>query len=225
MGLLDRLFRKVGNSHIEALKRDLMNAKDGRVRYQAAKRLTQVGRPAVPILIEALKHESPGTRQAAAIALGEIGDLRATLPLLAVLRDVGWAAAEALGKIGDPRAEKVLQQTSQDFDDAELRSSARDALAKMRGGERTQVIVKLVDQILTYSADAQVGEVLAFIGEKDSRPMRAYQRMEDAALELHRLQQRLTDNERDYLNERLRELDQHDDWNVRRCAEIIREGK
>ncbi len=209
---------------IDALCATLNNDDDGLTRYEAAKALGRIGKPSVPCLIEALKHQSPGTRQKVAEVLGELGDARATEPLIVVLQDVGWAAAKALGEIGDPRAEGALLQASRDSD-SELSSAARDALVKLRGSALSQTIAGLVDKILTCSADAQVGEVLAFAGEKKSRPMSAYQQMEDAALELHGLQRQMTENDRQYLNERLAELDGDHDWNVRRCAEIIRTGE
>ncbi len=65
--------------------------------------LIQVGRPAVPALIEALKDKEKTGRWRAAEALGDIGDDRAVEPLIAGLKDeepwVRWWAANALGKI------------------------------------------------------------------------------------------------------------------------------
>src|SRR5688500_11977735 len=64
-------------------------------------------------LIKALKYEADSSvRKAAAEALGEIKDVRAVEPLIAILqdidRDVAMAAAEALGEIKDARAVEPL---------------------------------------------------------------------------------------------------------------------
>jgi HEAT repeat protein len=64
-------------------------------------------------LIKALTYEEDSSvRQAAARALGQIGDVRAVEPLIAALKNskivVGQAAAGALGQIGDARAVEPL---------------------------------------------------------------------------------------------------------------------
>lgn len=209
--------------NMNELGQALMQGEDGQIRFQAARELARLGKPAVSILIEGLEHRSPGTRQQAAIALGDIGDKKATLPLVDALHNVGWAAAEALGKIGDPRAQEALLGASRDLD-PELRRAARDALAVTSGSEDIRTIARVIEQILTSSADGQVGEVLAFIGQCASRPMSSYQQMEAAALSLHHLQGQLSKQDGNCLRARLAELDNHDDSNVRRCAEIIRRG-
>jgi hypothetical protein len=59
--------------------------------------------PATPALIQALRDEKWEVRQAAAEALGQIGDPQATPALIQALRDEKWlvreAAAKALGKL------------------------------------------------------------------------------------------------------------------------------
>jgi HEAT repeat protein len=63
-----------------------------------------LGALAVEPLIAALKDENSDVRQAAAKALGKIGDPRAVEPLIAALKDyysgVRYAAADALGRLG-----------------------------------------------------------------------------------------------------------------------------
>jgi hypothetical protein len=64
-------------------------------------------------LIEALGYrKKPGVREAAARALGEIGDERAVEPLIAALKDEVWsggkAAAEALERIGTPAVDPLI---------------------------------------------------------------------------------------------------------------------
>jgi len=68
----------------------------------------------VESLVQALGDGSEDVREAAAEALGEIGDPRAVEPLIQALGDedrpVGWAAVWALKAIGDPRAVEPLIQ-------------------------------------------------------------------------------------------------------------------
>ena len=73
-------------------------------------------------------------REAAAHALGKIGDERAAEPLINALEDekedVRWTAAEALGEIGDVRAVEPLMRAFRDGDDI-MRSDAEYALGKI----------------------------------------------------------------------------------------------
>jgi FOG: HEAT repeat len=77
-------------------------------------------------LIQALGFKESSVRQAAAAALGQIGDARAVEPLIATLKDpdcthlgdtinVRLAAVAALGQIGDTRAVEPLIATLQDW--------------------------------------------------------------------------------------------------------------
>lgn len=131
-GIVEALGRMRDARAIEPLSITLRTDKDGIVRREAAKALGLIGEPALESLISALKHESPGTRQAVAIVLGDIGDVKAVEPLIAALKsgDVGWAAAEALGKIRDTRAVEPLMAALEDKD-SDLQQAARKALAKI----------------------------------------------------------------------------------------------
>ena len=84
--------------------------------------------------IEDLKTENIRVRNAAAKALGNIGDPRAIDSLIATLSDkaafVRYAAAEALGKIGDQRAVDPLIEAAKDEDDF-VRKSAVTALGEI----------------------------------------------------------------------------------------------
>jgi hypothetical protein len=70
--------------------------------------LTEVGKPAVDSLVEALDADDSLIRRQAADALGRIGDPRAVEPLIATLQDqdplIRDHAVQALGRIKDPRA-------------------------------------------------------------------------------------------------------------------------
>ena len=87
-------------------------------------------------LVRALGSEKDSdAREAAADALGEIGDPKAVEPLIAALKDpdddVREAAAEALGRIGDPRAVDPLNAALND-PDHDVRQEAEKALARLR---------------------------------------------------------------------------------------------
>jgi HEAT repeat protein len=82
----------------------------GSVRSQVVAALVRYGAGVVELLTEQLRAEDMETRQAAAVALGRIGDRRATLPLVAALddRELAVPAAGALARIGDRAAFDAL---------------------------------------------------------------------------------------------------------------------
>ena len=94
----------------------------------------EVGAPAVEPLVTILGAGGAGTRQAAATALGAIGDPRAIDPLVAALADyyahVREASATALGAIGDPRAIDPLVAALGDGY-PEVRQAAATALGRI----------------------------------------------------------------------------------------------
>jgi HEAT repeat protein len=80
------------------------------VRSHVVEALVRNGAGVVAPLIDQLHAEDLETRQAAAVALGRIGDRRATAPLVAALeeRELTMAAAGALARIGDGAAFEAL---------------------------------------------------------------------------------------------------------------------
>ncbi len=96
----------------------------------------EIGTPAVDPLVTILGVGGAGVRQAAAGALGRIGDPRAIEPLVAALADyyahVREAAATALGQIGDPRAVAPLVAALRDTY-PEVRQAAAEALGGLGG--------------------------------------------------------------------------------------------
>jgi hypothetical protein len=77
---------------------------DGVERHAIRMQLEEIGQPAVPALIAALRSPSEHARWEAAKALGEIGDPRAAPALVKTLEDekaaVRWLAATALIHLG-----------------------------------------------------------------------------------------------------------------------------
>ena len=96
----------------------------------------EIGVPAVEPLVTVLGVGGASGRQAAASALGMIGDPRAIDPLVAALRDyyahVRETSATALGMIGDPRAIDPLVAALRDAY-PEVRQAAAGALGEIGG--------------------------------------------------------------------------------------------
>jgi HEAT repeat protein len=109
-----------------------MRESDLGVRDAAADALVRIGPPAFDALVGALDDPSWDVRRTAALALGRLGDQRATGRLLLALRDNSdpWLrqdAALALGQIGDLSAISLLRDAL--FDDApRVREAAAEAL-------------------------------------------------------------------------------------------------
>jgi HEAT repeat protein len=105
----------------------------------AAIALSQIGRPAVNALIEAMDHKAWHARSNAAFALGLIKDSRSVLPLVAATRDpepqVRARAAWSLGLVGDERAVEPLTLILKD-PEWKVRSQAAWALG-LKGDERS----------------------------------------------------------------------------------------
>jgi HEAT repeat protein len=107
----------------------------------------KIGAPAVEPLIAALKGEDWRVREAAAEALGKVGDARAVEPLIAALKDgdsdVRKAAAEALAKIGAPAVEPLIAALK--GEDWRVREAAAEALVNIyREGRLTEAQRRLI---------------------------------------------------------------------------------
>jgi HEAT repeat protein len=135
------------------------------VRQAVPETLGEIGVPAVPTLMEALKNWDGDVRRAAAEALGKIGDLQAVPALIEALKDdkewVRWKVAEALGKIGDPQAIPALMEVLKD-EDWRVRQAAADALGKI--GDR-QAVPALLETLKDWYGDvSRAAEALGEIG-------------------------------------------------------------
>lgn len=115
-----------------------LRGRDPVVQARAALLLGSIGKPAVPVLIEALKDDDRDVRTSAAGALISIGpDAKSAVStLVRALKDedhfVRWNAAAALGEIGDKSAAYALAELLED-EEAEVRKTALSALRKMIG--------------------------------------------------------------------------------------------
>ena len=97
---------------------DTMRGGRGLFCFTATASLIRAGKPAVAPLIEALQDEKYVVRQAAALALGDMGDPRAVEGLIERLGDASEAvrqsAAVSLGKLGAQEAVEPLIQAMSD---------------------------------------------------------------------------------------------------------------
>lgn len=116
------------------------------VRSQVVEALVRNGSGVVTLLAEQLQAEDLETRLAAAVALGRIGDRRATPALIATLedREVAVAAAGALARIGDAAAFEPLLGLLSDSQPA-VRQSAVAALNSIGHPEMPERILRLLD--------------------------------------------------------------------------------
>lgn len=134
---------KMGDRAIRPLI-GLLDSDNSEQRQSAAAALGTIGQPAVEPLIEALKNTSGGSvidrDRTIANILAQIGR-PAVDPLIEVLQvrntedgwHARWSAAAALGQIRNPRALAQLSLNAHSDTDSDVRSSAAQAIAAIRG--------------------------------------------------------------------------------------------
>ena len=113
--------------------------------------LIALGRPAVSGLLEALEDDLWVVREAAAQALGIIGDLRAVEPLIHKAktdRDMGVreSCIKAVGEFGDSRSVDMLVSA---VEDRTTRLAATEALSKIKDVEVLMPHLKLIQTMKT----------------------------------------------------------------------------
>jgi HEAT repeat protein len=141
-------------------------------RKRAAKRLEELGEPAVLPLLQVLAHGTAGWGTELLIeTLGRLGNPRAVEPLLAVLKwespHARQEAAKALARIGDQRAIGPLidafRVESGDTEDITAWQDAAEALAQFGAPALGPLVAALLDDngnVRAWSADAlgQLGD-------------------------------------------------------------------
>jgi HEAT repeat protein len=125
-------------------------------------------------LIKALQYKKKGdVREAAAQALGELGDVRAVAPLAAALHDqreaVREAAAQALWKIGDARALEVLGAALQDAD-RDVRRGVGLVLRDIKDAHVVELLLKVLEHGVGPTSDYAVF-VLGWVGDARALPV------------------------------------------------------
>lgn len=122
------------DERIRSLVETLTNV-DGVERHTARVQLEEVGPPAVPALIAALRSPSEHARWEAAKALGEIRDTRAAPALVKTLEDdkaaVRWLAATALINLGRDALEPLLRGLEGHSDSIWFRDGAHHVLSSL----------------------------------------------------------------------------------------------
>lgn len=130
-----------GSSVDPATINDLMTtlaSKDGLARQRAREFLIEVGKPAVPALMEALTSPNQQLRWEAAKALSEIGDPRSAPALVTASEDndpgIRWMAAEGLIKIGRPGLAPLLEALVEHSNSVRLRQGAHRVVGALAKG-------------------------------------------------------------------------------------------
>lgn len=117
---------------------------DPQVRFQAAEALARIGEPAVPFLLETMKHDE-SARRYAILALKKIGDPRVIRDLIAALDDGDWGvrkvAARTLGELKAVDALEPLIKTLED-DDWGVRLAAVRSLGDLQDQRAIEPIKK-----------------------------------------------------------------------------------
>ncbi|HEU5014765.1 MAG TPA: SH3 domain-containing protein [Roseiflexaceae bacterium] len=168
---------------------------------QAVQELVTIGDAAVPALNEALNpRRSWLTNYRAAEALGQIGDGRATGPLIEALRNsnsnVRWGAVRALAAIGDARALFELRRVAHEDQGKTswgepVAGAAQSAIEQMRsqnvllrGAELVQTaiacVLMLVALILAWSVVTSLRTELRTIGHETITPITRSQALAQA---------------------------------------------
>ncbi len=117
-----------------------LTSKDGLARKRAREELVEIGQPAVPHLLEALKDKRRDVRWEAAKALSEIGDPRAAVGLVAALSDndsgIRWMAAEGLIAMEREGLAPLLEALIAHGESVWLREGARHVLNVLAKNEK-----------------------------------------------------------------------------------------
>jgi HEAT repeat protein len=126
--------------------------KDGWKRREARLALVDIGKPAVPYLIKALKHRKPEVRWEAAKTLGAIGDPSSGQALVSALSDerfeIRWLAAEGLIALKLGAIEPLLKEMIKNPESWELRQGAHHVLhALERNHLLNKSCIKLLNQL------------------------------------------------------------------------------
>ena len=152
------------------------------VRHAAVRALGQIGgRQAAGLLARRLVDGD--LRTAIAYALAALGDLRASEPLIALLRDedadVREAAAESLGALGDPKAVEPLIERLRDEDEM-VRWEAAESLGALGDPRAVEPLIALLrDDEVHYAAAQALGALGARGDARVADPLLALLRDDD----------------------------------------------
>ena len=176
----------VGHAAIDALERmklepdvaipifiNLLKSKDYYLSHTASDNLVEIGKEAIPHLIDVLKSDSPNARTIAAVALGKIQPkaTEAVPALSEALKDEDWdvrmRSADALGEIGaEAKAAIPFLINAMGDGNEGVRSAAVDALKKIGtesipplieafGNKDSNVAAISIDALREFGPDAR----------------------------------------------------------------------
>lgn len=135
------------SGEVETLLKEL-ESKDGVARQRARKRLTDIGHPAVPGLIQIFDHPEEQARWEAAKALVEIADPTAASALVDALEDentdVRWVAAEGLIVLGGEGLRPLFEALVKRAKSVWLREGARHILHELRTSRESELIAPVL---------------------------------------------------------------------------------
>ena len=138
---------------IEKLIADL-HSKEGNVREHARNRIVEIGRPAVPFLIELLDNSNHHMRWEACKALGAIPDPSTAAALANLLSDesieIRWLAAEALIALKRHALPPLLRILQSKFESPYVREGAHHILYALQREKLLTKDTKAVLEALSY---------------------------------------------------------------------------
>ncbi|MHC4497509.1 MAG: HEAT repeat domain-containing protein [Planctomycetota bacterium] len=153
-------------------EQDLVRANSsGSACWVAAAALRQIGRPAVPALIEALKQNSYELRMHVCEILGDIGDPSAFEALLEMMKDrdynVSARAIAAVRKINHPDTVERLIEALKD-DNQYLRQSSAEALGYIKDAK---AVGPLIDTLKDKDENVRINAAKALAWINDPRAL------------------------------------------------------
>ncbi len=149
------------DADIQALLHSL-HSRDGLVRQSARRSLVSKGKPAVPVLIQALDSNNRDVRWEAAKALQEIGDPSAAAALVSKLDHdhfaIRWLAAEGLISFGRPGLEPLLSALLVNPDSVLLRDAAHHVFHALcnKDSSLADVLAPLVDTLDVFAGTGDI---------------------------------------------------------------------
>jgi len=135
--------------------------------------LVAIGKPCIPILMDAMSDDDARIRLIIIEVLGQLNSAEALPALTEALRDpewrVRWRAADAIGKLGDPSAVPDLIQILRD-PTKDVRIAAAWSLGQIRSAEAVPGLIKLLSD-RDWRVRWAAAEALWTIGEEAAAPL------------------------------------------------------
>ena len=151
-----------------------LGAEDGRTRQRARETLAAIGEPALPSLVALLASTKARLRWEAAKALTEIPDPAAIPGLVSLLADrqseIGWLAAIGLINTGNRSVPYVLQALTERAESKRFRSASHHVLHDL--SERNTVLREILEPVLAVLGETDPAEAISSQAEAALRQLR-----------------------------------------------------